>query len=292
MFLAGHLGAMPGGHGEARAGEQAKRQRQENVPPRLNTLPPELLLTGIAPFLSQQDAAALACSFRAARAVTGERFRSMKHLDLRSVQDPAGLAGQLLQQEAFIESLDLSGCAWLDASWAESVLPRLRGLKTLDLSRCPQVTDRVLRHLPPGLKSLDLSWCPQVSDDGMVHVNNLELDALMLDGCGISNRGLQLLSRQHLRELALVDPSACGWRMHFDRQGLDALHADRLERLVLTLGNQSTVGTADLHRLLGGARNLQYPGDPGWGDGDHRHAAGRSAGKAPAAAAPCGRQNP
>ena len=215
---------------------------------RLGALP-EVNLQGILEFLPVKDRAALG---RASKRTQGALKRMQRlDLDARRVKDPGGLAIYLARHGAQVESLDLSGCPWVDDHWGP-LLGGLPALRSLDLSRCPHVTDLLLGLLPAGLKKLNLSGCRQITYAGMNLINRLRLDELNLLDCPITNRGLANLAPQHLRSLALSwSRPGSTW----DGQGLAHLATNRLRVLELDLDDQ--VDDEALGALLPRARKLE-----------------------------------
>jgi hypothetical protein len=104
-----------------------------------------------------------------------------------------------------LEILDLSECKGITDKCVQS-LSRLIHLTVLKLAACRMISDRTIAHLPQKeLKIVDLSNCPSVTHKGLKHLlENNQLKALSLTCCrNITDEGFEGIENQ--KELEILE---------------------------------------------------------------------------------------
>jgi len=168
---------------------------------------------------------------------------SLRELDLSGTAI-TGVGLRHLARNKALESLDLAGCVSLRPTTL-GVFRDLRGLVTLNLSRCGLVDDRALVHLRPlaGLRELSLEGL-DVTDTGALYLRDLTaLTHLSVAWTQVGDAGVARISDLHdLQRLSLA-----GTRV--TDAGLGHLaHARALGELDLA---NTAVSDAGLRRLAG-----------------------------------------
>jgi hypothetical protein len=111
---------------------------------------------------------------------------SLNQLEFKMKQDIEFFAHYDFSYDfSYVSSLNLRGLRGFD----DSEIQYLKGIHTLDLSDCAQITDKGLVHLK-GIHTLSLCAFKQITDKGLVHLKGIHFLNLMY--CRqITDKGLE-----------------------------------------------------------------------------------------------------
>ncbi|GMH44944.1 hypothetical protein BSKO_12901 [Bryopsis sp. KO-2023] len=138
-------------------------------------------------------------------------FNNLKSLSLAFFQwHFAGSGMAPLLKLANLKSIDLQGSSSVNDSTL-SVIGLIKGITSLQLSRCVRITSLGMKHIVGlnDLESLSLSHCHRIDDTGMQHLGKVpSLTTLVLSGCNaLTDAGLACLG--NLNKLRTLDISSC-----------------------------------------------------------------------------------
>jgi hypothetical protein len=121
-------------------------------------------------------------------------------------------------------------------------LKHLKNVKHLDLSRCHQITDEGMKHLPQNLKSLNLSDCRKITDDGLMHLNSLtNLQSLNLSGNALFRGKISNAGVKHITKLTNLTHLKLAHCDHITDEGVkDLAKLTKLQSLDLWAGGNIT----------------------------------------------------
>jgi hypothetical protein len=106
-----------------------------------------------------------------------------------------------------INALFFSSQLYLEGFDLLALLKINKNLKTLDLSRCPNITDKDLENLfavAPSLSHLTLNGCCSITDAGMRALALSEITYFSGADCSLSEKGISALSQSKVTHLCLA----------------------------------------------------------------------------------------
>jgi hypothetical protein len=100
-----------------------------------------------------------------------------------------------------IQKLCIYGCS--QATLTDAAFAPLRGIRVLNMSRCPQLTDAAFSHLK-GIHTLLITWCnqPTITDAALAHLKGIKCLVLYVCSIPFTEVGLAHLrgiTRLHMR---------------------------------------------------------------------------------------------